>query len=117
MDIGCSHPIFDSNTYLLYRKGHNGINVDARTELRRSHNLFRRRDKFLNYVVTEVKSESSLDFFVSKDDPHTSSISSAWLNLSSQSETRRVKTVTLLEIFENNSTFLGIENRAKRDIH
>ena len=29
LDIGCYHPINGSNTYLLYKKGWNGINIDS----------------------------------------------------------------------------------------
>jgi len=29
LDIGCFHPRHDSNTYLLYKRGWRGINVDA----------------------------------------------------------------------------------------
>ena len=29
VDVGCNHPIKYNNTYLLYKKGWNGINVDS----------------------------------------------------------------------------------------
>ena len=29
IDVGCNHPIkYNNNTYLLYKKGWNGINID-----------------------------------------------------------------------------------------
>ena len=28
IDVGCNHPIKYNNTYLLYRKGWNGLNID-----------------------------------------------------------------------------------------
>ena len=28
IDIGCNHPIKYNNTYLLYKRGWNGINID-----------------------------------------------------------------------------------------
>ena len=29
IDVGCNHPIKYNNTYLLYKKGWRGINIDA----------------------------------------------------------------------------------------
>ena len=29
VDVGCNHPIKYNNTYLLYKKGWEGINIDA----------------------------------------------------------------------------------------
>ena len=31
VDVGCYHPLDGSNTYLLYKKGWNGINLDIST--------------------------------------------------------------------------------------
>ena len=28
IDVGCQHPISNNNTYLLYKKGWSGINID-----------------------------------------------------------------------------------------
>ena len=28
MDLGCFHPIRDNNTYLMYKSGWSGINID-----------------------------------------------------------------------------------------
>ena len=55
VDIGCHHPKRFSNTYLLYKKGWNGINVDANKWTIVLFNLFRRRDA--NFCV--VLSDSS----------------------------------------------------------
>lgn len=55
VDIGCHHPKRFSNTYLLYKKGWNGINVDANKWTIFLFNLFRRRDA--NFCV--VLSDSS----------------------------------------------------------
>ena len=32
LDIGCAHPIKNNNTYLLYKKGWNGVNIDLDKE-------------------------------------------------------------------------------------
>ena len=34
VDVGCYHPIDGNNTYLLYKKGWNGINIDINQQVR-----------------------------------------------------------------------------------
>jgi hypothetical protein len=114
VDVGCAHPIFDNNTYLLYRKGSLGINVDARVELSNKYSRYRKRDIFINRIVTSAKAISHETFFVAKDDPHTSSKDLEWLKEGQSFESRSVQVSTLEEIFETNSTFLGIENPTAR---
>ena len=38
IDIGCNHPVYNNNTYLLYKKGWRGINIDLDEK---SINLFK----------------------------------------------------------------------------
>ncbi len=57
VDLGCHHPKRFSNTYLLYKKGWNGINVDANNSTILLFNLFRKRDKNINALIN-TKSES-----------------------------------------------------------
>jgi hypothetical protein len=114
VDVGCAHPIFDNNTYLLYRKDSFGINVDARIELAKKYARYRKRDKFVNRIVTSAKSISHESFFVAKDDPHTSSKDIQWIKQGQSVESRRIQISTLEEIFETNSTFLEIDNLMAR---
>lgn len=44
MDVGCNHPIHCSNTFLLYRKGWNGITIDLNNELMSLHKNERKED-------------------------------------------------------------------------
>jgi hypothetical protein len=114
VDVGCAHPIFDNNTYLLYRKGSLGINVDARVELAKKYSRYRKRDLFINRIVTSAKGISHETFFVAKDDPHTSSKDLEWIKEGQSFESRSVQISTLEEIFETNSTFLGIDSPTAR---
>lgn len=118
VDVGCAHPIFDNNTFLLYRKGHFGVNVDARAEVKRLYSLFRRRDRFVNSIVSDSTEGEFADFYVNADDPHVSSISADWAvgNLESRQnlESRRLPVATLADIFRSNWTFLGLDTVEKR---
>ena len=44
LDVGCQHPISNNNTYLLYKKGWNGINIDLDKKNINLFNLERPKD-------------------------------------------------------------------------
>tara|TARA_Y100000768_G_scaffold185353_1_gene138772 strand:- start:2391 stop:3053 length:663 start_codon:yes stop_codon:yes gene_type:complete len=51
IDLGCHHPKRFSNTYLLYKRGWSGINVDANYSTILLFNLFRKRDKNIRALI------------------------------------------------------------------
>ena len=55
IDIGCNHPIKFSNTYLLYKKGWRGINIDADKESIVQFNKFRPNDISINIGISSKK--------------------------------------------------------------
>ena len=57
MDVGCHHPRRFSNTALLYKNGWNGINIDASAISLKLFNVFRKRDKNINALISD-KSEN-----------------------------------------------------------
>lgn len=61
LDIGANHPIKISSTYLLYKKGWQGLTVEPIPHLSRLQKSFRQRDIHLNAAVGEVS--GSLKFF------------------------------------------------------
>ena len=61
VDIGCHHPKRFSNTYLLYKKGWNGINIDANKLTISLFNIFRARDK--NYCFVLSTSSKLVEFY------------------------------------------------------
>ena len=52
IDIGCYHPIHRNNTFLLYRKGWKGINVDIHQFSVELFNYLRPHDINYNYAVS-----------------------------------------------------------------
>ena len=52
IDIGCNHPIKYNNTYLLYKKGWKGINIDLDIESIKEFKKFRPQDTNICAVVS-----------------------------------------------------------------
>lgn len=53
VDVGAYHPMHYSNTYLLYKKGWSGVNIDPNPNSICLFNWHRRRDTNLNYGISE----------------------------------------------------------------
>lgn len=62
VDIGAHHPFRFSNTYIFYKRGWSGINVDANPESIILFNKFRKRDINVNFGVGEKK--DTLSYYV-----------------------------------------------------
>tara|TARA_A100001035_G_scaffold265335_1_gene247389 strand:- start:48 stop:743 length:696 start_codon:yes stop_codon:yes gene_type:complete len=63
LDIGCQHPVSNNNTYLLYRRGWNGINIDLDPKNIRLFNLERPNDINICKCISSDNSEKDLFFF------------------------------------------------------
>ena len=53
MDIGCFHPIRYNNTYLLYKSGWRGINIDLNPVCIDMFNIIRKNDENICSVIGE----------------------------------------------------------------
>lgn len=62
IDIGCYHPKLNSNTYYFYRRGWNGINIDANPESIKIFNKLRPRDININIGIAE--NETELTYYI-----------------------------------------------------
>ena len=60
VDVGAYHPISFSNTYLLYRKGWSGINIEPNPKGFSLLQKFRTRDINLNLAVSESQGKISM---------------------------------------------------------
>jgi len=52
VDVGCYHPIDGNNTYLLYKKGWTGINIDLNQTSIELFNIARNNEKNLNIAIS-----------------------------------------------------------------
>ena len=63
IDVGCHHPFINNNTYFLYKKGWNGINIDLDFNSIDMFNYFRPEDDNKKIGISNKKGTSNLYFF------------------------------------------------------
>ena len=99
LDIGCQHPVSNNNTYLLYKRGWNGINIDLDAKNIKLFNLDRPNDINICKCISSDQSEKDLFFF-----HHGSPINSLekrTIKDKSNFSLKKIKTYTLNSILEN----------------
>ena len=107
IDIGCNHPIKNNNTYLFYKKGWSGINIDLDKKNIDLFKLFRPRDKNINCAISSSDTEQNLFFYHDKSPINTISKLAASYQNAKVKEIRKIKTQTLNSILDN----LNLENK------
>ena len=60
MDVGCYHPTRHSNTYLMYKKGWSGLNIDLNPLTIELFNFMRPRDININIGISDSEEEKRL---------------------------------------------------------
>ena len=60
VDIGCFHPTRMNNTFLLYKKGWNGINIDLSKFSIDLFNFYRPKDTNINCAISDTTSKKIL---------------------------------------------------------
>jgi FkbM family methyltransferase len=62
IDIGAHHPFYINNTYILYKNGSKGINIEPNPALYKTLRRYRRKDINLNVGIGDIAGET--DFYV-----------------------------------------------------
>lgn len=101
LDIGCHHPISGSNTYLLYRKGWSGINIDLDLGSIELFDFFRSDDHNEQVAVSDCKGEVTLYSHHSRSPVQTVSLQSAQRMDQKGLKKTAVASDTLNSIIEN----------------
>ncbi len=101
LDIGCAHPIKNNNTYLLYRKGWNGINIDLDKENIDLFNSYRKRDFNVTAAVSDKEGETDLYFYHNKSALNTISKQNADFQKADISSIKKIKTQSINKILKN----------------
>ena len=65
LDVGCNHPIKYNNTYLLYKRGWNGINIDSDSKSINAFNAFRKDDFNVKGIISS--SNKKIDYYFYHD--------------------------------------------------
>ena len=102
LDIGSHHPFRFSNTYLLYKQGWHGINIDANQNSITLLNKYRPKDLNLQHAVSDVQEErtfhiTALGAMNTLDDSFVKKRKSVYLNK------EIVQTETIAKILEANA--------------
>lgn len=101
IDVGCQHPVMNNNTYLLYKKGWNGINIDLDKKNIDLFSFYRKRDLNINVAISSREDERDLFFYHDKSAINTLEKSVANYQKAQVKEIKKVKTKTLNSIIEN----------------
>ncbi len=101
IDVGCNHPIYNNNTYLLYKKGWSGINIDLDDECIKLFNLFRRDDININAALSSSVGTKNYFFFHNKSPINTLDEITSQSHNTKVSEVKQINTNTLDNIINN----------------
>ena len=101
LDVGCQHPIKNNNTYLLYKKGWKGINIDLDPDNINLFNISRPKDDNINIAVSNKVGEADLYFYHKKSPINTIDKKTSDYQKAQVSDIKKVKTDTLNNIINN----------------
>ena len=94
LDIGAQHPISNNNTYILFKRGCKGINIDLD---KKNIDLFKiaRPDDFnLNYAISDSEKEVDLFFYHESSPINTLSKKVSNFQKANVSQVKKIKTTT-----------------------
>ena len=100
LDVGAQNPISNNNTYILYKRGWNGINIDLDSKNIALFNIARKKDVNICSVVSSSISEKELYFFHDKSAINTVEKNIANLQMNKYKEIKKVKAKTLNSIID-----------------
>ena len=63
IDLGCNHPIKHNNTYLLHKRGWQGINIDADNKSIKEFNNLRKKDYNICSLISNKKGKIKYYFY------------------------------------------------------
>jgi len=75
IDLGCHHPFRDNNTYLLYKSGWSGLNIDLNQISIDLFKIIRPRDINICALISDVKGK--IEYFVPNENPISSEITTS----------------------------------------
>ena len=101
IDVGCQHPIKHNNTYLLFKKGWEGINVDLDKDNIELFKKSRSNDNNFNKALSNDVKEVDLYFYHKKSPINTIDKKTSEFQKAKVSSIKKIKTDTLNNIILN----------------
>jgi len=108
VDVGAYHPLELSNTYLLYKRGWNGINIDINSLSIDYFNYVRPDDTNINIAVADKKSIKTIYYQKKKSPLNTLNSKLATKHFSGNFKKKKIKSDKLTSIIEK-TKFKGIK--------
>ncbi len=100
VDVGCYHPIHRNNTFLLYKKGWKGINIDIHSFSIKLFNYLRPKDLNYNFAVSDKIELINMYFQKELSQLSTIDYNQAKKSLQGQIKEKKIQAYTLDEIFK-----------------
>ncbi len=101
VDVGSNHPIKFNNTYLLYKRGWSGINIDSDHESIRLFDKFRKNDFNVRNIVSANEAIKKLYFYHKRSSLNTLSKKLVDSRIKKPKKIVKEKSVTLNKIIES----------------
>ena len=101
LDVGCQHPISNNNTFLLFKRGWSGINIDLDQENIKLFNIARPNDLNLNLALSSSIKEKNLYFYHDKSPINTLDKTVSDFQDATIKEIRKIKTTSLNITLQN----------------
>ena len=101
IDVGCQHPISNNNTYILYKKGWNGINIDLDKKNIDLFNISRPDDTNINIAVSDKSGNVNLFYYHDGSPINTINSQNADYQKNKFKKIKLIKSKTLDKILAN----------------
>ena len=115
IDIGCNHPFSNNNTFLLYKNGWSGINIDLDFHFVDLFNYFRPNDFNKQIACSDTEGEREIYFYHNKSALNTLSKEVYGFRKAKIEQVKKINTTTLNNVIEsskykdNKVNFLSID--------
>jgi FkbM family methyltransferase len=107
VDVGCYHPIHRNNTFLLHKKGWNGINIDIHSFSIELFKYLRPNDLNYNFAVSEKKEIINMYFQKELSQLSTIDFDQAKKTFQGPIKEKKIQSYSLDEVFK----FSNLENK------
>ena len=103
VDVGCQHPIKNNNTYLLYKRGWSGVNIDLDYVNIELFNFFRRKDDNVISALSDKIENAKLFYYHQKSPINTLDKKVSLKQKAKIDKEINIQTNTLTNILDNYS--------------
>tara|TARA_B100000787_G_C16196697_1_gene301428 strand:- start:4472 stop:5185 length:714 start_codon:yes stop_codon:yes gene_type:complete len=102
VDVGCNHPIKYNNTYLLYKRGWSGINIDLDHTAIEQFNIMRKKDHNIEALISSSDGEvKNVYHYHERSAINTVSKDLADKRITKPKKIIKKKSITLNSVIEN----------------